>query len=265
MPRLAAAFGLALVAEGCIVADDTTPRFESNVVASTHYVHRGMTENERGVAQADMNVDLDTTLGGTLGLNAWGNMDLRSTTGDAWMPPGHERKFTEIDLTAQYAQHFSAVDATAGVQSYTLPNGKEFQNGERGGTTEMFARVGRETILGVYAQGELRVDVDEADGWYAAVSLERDFQLAEKLHTRIAVLQGYSDGGESLWNYGLEHAGFADLKGSAALLYDYDAHTTLNLTLAGSTMVDHTLRSWFDDIGINPDVLWIAAGVTFRY
>lgn len=254
-------FGLLLC--GCVA--DATPRFESNVIASSHYVRRGMTENERGVAQADINVDLDTKLGGALGLKAWGNMDLNDTTGDAWYPSGHERKFTEVDLTAQYFQQFQGTDVTAGVTSYTLPNGLEFPNGERGGTTEMFARVGRETWWGIYPQGELRIDRDEADGWYGAISLQRDFAIWEKLHANLFVSQGYSDENQSFWEYGLEEAGWADLRGEATLFYDLDDHTTLHVTLGGSTMIDSTLEEWFDLIGIRDDVLWIAGGVTFRY
>ncbi len=265
MRTVTACGGLLLATTGCIVANDPGLRMEGGVLASSHYVRRGMTENERGVAQVDLNVDLDTRLGGVLGLVVFGNMDLNDETGDAWYPPGHERKFTEVDLAAEYSQTFAETDATVGVTSYTLPNGLEFPNGERGGTTEMYARVGREVVWGLYPQLELRIDRDEADGWYANLSVRREFPLLDKLDAELVVSQGYIDGNEAFWEYGLDEAGWADLRAEAKLRYRFDDQTTFHLTVAGSTMIDSTLEEWFDLIGIRDDVTWIAAGVTFSY
>src|SRR5262245_20656609 len=90
---------LVLAASGCIVVEDKEAvHVEADVLAASHYVRRGMTENERGVFQGQLNNDFDTTLGGALGLHVFGNMDMNDEVGDAWYPDGHERKFTEIDL-----------------------------------------------------------------------------------------------------------------------------------------------------------------------
>jgi hypothetical protein len=47
--------------------------------------------------------------------------------------------------------------------------------------------------------------------------------------------------------------------------YVYDEHTNLNLTLAGSTMIDGTLQDWFDVLGIDSDNLWLSVGGTWSY
>jgi hypothetical protein len=266
--RIAApSYCLVLALPGCIVIEDKEAiHVEADVLASSHYVHRGMTENERGVIQAQLNDDFDTTLGGALGVHVFGNMDMNDETGDAWYPDGHERKFTEIDLAAQYSQQFAGTDVTAGIESYTLPNGLEFPNGERGSTTELFARVGHEVTWGLYPQLELRADYDEADGWYLNLSVRRDFPLpVDRLHLDLMVSQGFIDEDQAFWEYGFEETGWADLRGEARLLYDWDDHTTFHLTIAGSTMIDQELQDWFQLIGIRDDVAWIAAGVTFRY
>lgn len=266
-PFLLASLALLLAGPGCLIDAGIAPVFESNVVAATHYVHRGMVQNERGVAQADLNVDLATTSDGTIGLKAWGNLDLSDQTGNAWFPSDHGGKFTEVDLTAQYGQRLAGFDMTAGVQSYVLPNGLEFPNGERGNTTEFFGRVGKESFLGLYPQLELRLDWDEADGWYAHASVARDFafEFEPRLRAQLLVGQGYSERDESDWNYGLEESGLADLVGQATLFFDWDDHTTFHVALAGSKLIDADLARWSRALGIDDDLLWLTAGMTFRY
>lgn len=255
-----------LLLGGCILASDVPPGFDGSVEVATHYVHRGMVENERGVLQAEAATTLPTIFDGDLRLSTWGNLDLSDQTGNAWMPPDHGGKFTEIDLTASYSQQFAGFDVTGGVQNYILPDGLEFRNGERGATTEVFARVGRETIWGLYPQLELRVDWDEADGWYGRGSVERDFtfEFDPKLHAVIEVGQGYSQRDESDWNYGIEKSGLADLTGRATLLYDWDDHTTFHLTAAASRLVDPEIARWTRDIGIDDTPMWLAVGATVR-
>ncbi len=76
---------------------------------------------------------------------------------------------------------------------------------------------------------------------------------------------GYAGRDQAAWMYGLEQSGWADLRGSVMLNYDWDDRTTLQLGLHASTIVASTLDTWFDDLGIDSDVYWVSLGVNWHF
>ncbi|MEM7263213.1 MAG: hypothetical protein AAF488_14580 [Planctomycetota bacterium] len=258
---------LALVAalslSGCILPEEVTPLVGSSFAVATQYNHRGMVQNEKGVAQGSLRVDVPVRGDGNLRIETWANMDLGNDTGDAWMPNGHGGKVTEVDLMAAYSRRIGAIGATLGVVSYILPNGLEFPNGERGTTTEWFLSIVGE-ILGVTTEAELHYDWDEVDGYYAKVGARKGFKR-EKLGAEIGAHLSYSDDDHSDWTYGLSESGFADVRATGKVTYDFDDRTTFYGELGLSTIIDSELRDWFDLIGIEENNVWLELGVNWRF
>lgn len=255
---------VALLSVGCFAPDGARPELQLSLDAATAYVHRGMPQNQNAVVQGGTQVIMPTRGGGSVGLRSWTNIDLTRDKGDAWFPDGGRGHPSQFDLVADYAHNFGPVGVTAGVAGYSLPRGESFPNGPRGATTELFVRVDAE-VLTLNPSLQLNFDVDAADGFYANAAVARGFVLNDKLDANVSVSLGYSDSKHSLWAYDFPTSGVADLRVQGVLGYVYDEHTNLNLTLAGSTMIDGTLQDWFDVLGIDSDNLWLSVGGTWSY
>ena len=255
---------LLLPLAGCLVPDDGVPVVNMGLDAKTAYIHRGMPQNQNEVLQGSAQIILPTRDGASMSVTTWGNLDLTNDKGDAWFPDGSSGHFSELDVIGDYARTIGPVDLTAGLQRYSLERGDVFPNGPRGATNELFVRLSGEALT-VKPILELRLDVDEAKGFYANAGVGKDFVLSEKFDAHVGAGLGYSNAKHSFWAYDLPVSGLADLSGEATLGYTYDDHTRLHLTLAGSTMVDSTLRDWFDILGIDRDNVWMGLGVSWSY
>ncbi len=260
--RLAALVSIALTA--CVLPAKQTPHVDLELGVASQYNHRGMVENANGVVQGQVDVGLATKDGGSLDLVAWGNADMTTDPGDAWFPKGNQGRFSEIDFKAIYSREFQGTDVSIGVVNYDVPKGDQFPNGERGETNELFISVSREfhTLVPEFV---LHYDFDEAKDFYLEAACSRSFEINDKFGAEVRVNLGWSGRDESFWNYGLPQQGFADLGAKATLAYFYDPQTTIRAFLAGSTIVDGTLRDWFDLIGVEKNNLWAGVGVTWSF
>lgn len=252
----------------CIAVENAAPQTTWNVDAATKFVRRGMVQVDNDVLQGTMNTALPVRGDGRLDFNVFGNLDMHEDAGDAWFPGGDAGRFSEIDLGASYTRTVGAVDLTAGITSYNLPRGNLFLNGERGSTTEVSV-TGALDVSGFRPRLEVHYDYDEVDGFYIRGGVSRAFPINEKLTADVDVSLAYTDQHQSFWNYGVPDgfggAGLADLQGTGRLRYAFDAHTTLQLLIAGSTIVDKDIRDWFDVIGIDKNNLWAGLGVEWSF
>ncbi len=256
--------GVCLALAGCIVPKDSKPQVDLGVDVASKFVHRGMTQVDRPVLQPSLGVGLDTTMGGNIGLSTTGNIDLHNDTGDAWFPDGHAGRFTQIEMVADYSQKFGWLELQGGLHSYNLPNGQEFTIGERGGTNEVFLMASTE-VLETTPYVSVHYDFDEVKDVYARAGITENFDLGGSFTLDLDGSIGYAGADQAAWMYGLEESGWADLRGSILLDYGYDERTTLSLGLHGSMMVDSTLESWFQDLGIDSDVFWMSLGVKWNF
>ncbi|MGE3164522.1 MAG: hypothetical protein AB7O52_06435 [Planctomycetota bacterium] len=263
LPRLLLGV-LAMNLVGCLVPKGSIPTYDLSVVAATQYNHRGMVQVDADVVQGEMRVSLPTVDGGNLMLSTFGNLNLHDGIGDSWFPDGKSGKFTEVDLGLAYFRDLGPVAITGGVLAYVLPDGREFPNGIRGSTTELFGNVEGE-LLGFVPSLTLHYDGDEVDGVYVETGVRRPFELSDKLSADVAVNLGYSDKKQSDWNYGLDRAGLADLRGELKVFYAWNDTTTFMAGIAGATILDDELRDWFDLLGIESDNLWGFIGVLWTF
>lgn len=267
---------LLALAPGCFVPKDARPEVDLGLHAMTHFVHRGMTNNEHGVVQGNLAVGVPTDEEGkgNLSFTAMGNVDLDDDTGDAWFPDGNGGHVTQTDLGVRWTYTLEDVRLTVGTLSYVLADGDQFRFSPaleaRGPTTEFFVRASTD-VAGFTPAVTLHYDWDEIDGFYGEADVSRTFELVRDdeedrtlLSARANVGLAYSDRNQSAWNYGLQKGGLADLRGGIELGYAFDERTTLVLAVRGSSILDNQLRGWFDVIGIDPDVAWASLGIRFR-
>jgi hypothetical protein len=269
MSRIPCALLVSSLLGSCLVVPEgAKPEVLIGAQLASEYNFRGMTNNERGVLQTEMEVVLPTKLEtGSISLRGWANWDLQDSTGDAWFPDGHEGEPTQFDTHLAYTEEYRGFDLTTGFISYALQNPDDFPlTDERGETKELFANVSRLVAWGLVPSLTIHYDFDEVDGWYFNGAVAREFPIDEKFVADASLSLGYSDEDQSDWNYGLPESGLADLRATGRVSYLFDAHTTLHASLNGSTMVDEDLRDWFDDdINVDPDTFWITLGVTWAY
>jgi hypothetical protein len=246
----------------CFVPDDARPGVDIGLAVASKFVHRGMTLVDEPVLQPDLGVTIPTEGDGVVGITVRGNLDLRNDTGDAWFPSGHAGRFTQIDQIVDYTHTLGGVTLRGGLHGYTLPNGLEFENGERGNTSEVFVTASAE-VLETTPYVSWHYDFDEVRATYYRAGLQERFELADRWSLTLDGSLGYVTSGQALWMYGLAESGVGDLRGSAILGWAVDARTTIEFAANGSSMQDQTYDDWFRDLGIADDVLWFSLGVAW--
>lgn len=264
--RGATAAALAALA-GCaaVVDEERGATFAGRVEVADKFVHRGMPQNRNWVAQGAVDTTLPTEWGDSLTIGAFANMDLKSSTGAAWFPGGHGGRISQFELTGTYAHTFeNGLTLAGGIHNYNVPFGESFPNGPRESTNELFV-IGEIEVLDARPELQIRHDFDQANGTYVRLGIGEEFPVGEQVGLELRSHLGWSSASQSLWNYGLDESGFADLQASATVFYDYDPHTRIGASLTGSTIVDSDLRDWFELIGIESDNLWIGVFVVWTY
>lgn len=255
---------LPLAAAGCIVSEDAKPEVGFGATLATRFVHRGMTLVDNPVVIGELGVQLPTIHGDTLAVEVEGAMELRNDTGGAWFPDGHAGRFTQIEFQASHQRQFGDVAVRAGVHSYNLPNGLEFVNGERGGTTEVFV-LASANVLEASPYFGIHYDFDEVRGGYYRAGIAEDIPLGADWSLALDGSLGYASEAQAVWMYGLPDSGLADLRGEAVLRWQYDKRTRLLAGVHGSMMVNSDQDRWFRDLGIDDDPIWFTFGVNWVF
>lgn len=267
--RAALAVGiLPFFATACLVPEKATPSVAVSTELASKFVHRGMTNVDKAVLQPRLAVALPTVTDDRLSLVAWGNLDLHNDTGNAWFPDGQASRFSQIDFIADYQRRLNdTFTVRGGIHNYNLPNGLEFLNGERGATTEVFAQISA-NVLEATPYFAWNYDFDEVRGAYYRAGITESFDLGKGFTIVLDGSLGYASSAQAAWLYGIDTAGFADLRGRAQLNYQYDARTQLTASVNGSYIVDDTIRDWFPQIaanGVDPDPIWFTIGVGWTF
>ena len=264
---------ISVTATGCFIPEDAQANVSLGGEFATKFVHRGMTQVDRGVFQPRMSIALPTVNGDRISVTTLANMDLSNDNGDAWFPRGHAGRFTEIDFRAAYdTQLNDTFHVSAGVFSYNLPNGQEFANDgrggpgdERGGTNEVFVTVSA-NVLEATPYFSWHYDFDEVRAAYYRVGLTESFEINDTWNVVLDGSLGYATSGQSDWLYDLDKAGWADLRGKVVVNYRYDNRTTISGGLHGSSIQKGALDSWFNDVGVpNDDPVWFSLGVNWNF
>ena len=254
---------VSVLPSACILPKEEHAKVSLGTTLASKYVHRGQTLVDGPVFQPKLAVTANTVDGGSVRLQAFANMDLRNDTGAAWFPDGHAGRITEMEYVGAYSRSVGGIDLEGGLHSYNLPNGLEFVNGERGGTSEIFVTASTE-VLEARPYASIHYDFDEVGGAYYRGGITESFDLGAGFELVLDGSLGYVSEAQAAWMYGLAESGFADLRGMAELTYLFDERTVLSFSLNGSTIEDSDLRRWFvNDIRIDADPIWVTLGVVW--
>jgi len=227
----------------CVLHRDRAVTVDADASVGSSYVFRGQTMVDGPVAQGNARVGVPLAVGGAVQLAGFANVDLTNDVGGGWFDDGHAGEFTEYDGIAAYAFDAGPLTVEAGAQYYGWPNASDFP---------FSVTVFRE--------------VDEVNGAdYAQAALAREVPLAKALRLELGGSLGWSDATHSLWLYRRETDGFSDLAGRAHVAWDARDWLTVRIGAHASTILDDTMRGWFDGKANDADVVWFTLGVAVAF
>lgn len=249
----------------CIFHRDRAATIDADASIGTAYVFRGQTMVDGPVAQGNARVGLPLAIGGAAQFAGFANVDLANDAGGGWFDDGHAGEITEHDAIASYAFDAGPLTVEAGAQYYGWPNASSFPFQPFPSTTQAFVRVGAD-VAGFAPSLVVFRDVDEVAGAdYAQAALARELRLAKALRLEFGASLGWSDATHSLWLYRRGTDGFSDLAGRAQIAWDARDWLTVRLGAHASTIVDDTMRTWFDGKANDADVVWFTFGVAVAF
>lgn len=192
------------------------------------YIWRGLALTDGPVMQPSL------TLGaGGLSLNAWGNFELDDVN-------DNEFKFTEIDLTADYAFELEMVTLNIGVIYYTFPN-TDFDS-----TLEFYVSAALNTIISPSVT--VYKDVDLVEGMYANFGLGYDLPIEDSdVTVSLAANAGWGDEDHNLFYYGAAEATFTDLLLSGSVSIPLTDQLSLGGMLAWSNLLSDEIEANFEE------------------
>jgi len=226
---MAAMVPVSAMAEGLLPVSIGTDHTYNN-----KYIWRGLNATDDPVYQGDV---WTSYKGFTL--NVWWNVDLTDINGE-------KGNFTEVDYNIDYSWDYDDFSFSAGGIMYDFP---QFANTE---TFEVYAGVGYDMI----AQPSLTLyyDMDDADGFYALMSVGHSFDLMDNelysvdadMISASLDLSASAGWASENWNdfyYGAAHSTFVDVVAGASLPIGITDYVTVTPSAAYSTVVDGALRT----------------------
>lgn len=269
---------VSLTFAGCIIPKDAKPTAALSTQLASKWVVRGQNFNDKPTLLPRLAVSAPTTTGDSIKLVGEGAMPLGNDTGASWYPDGHAGRFAQIDLIGSYVKTIGDVTFEGGVHNYVLPNGKEFVNGERGTTSELFV-LASANVLEATPYVSAHYDFDQVQDWYFRGGITESIPLGGAFDISLDGSIGYITNGQAQWLFGADKSGIADLRGMIALNWRYDERTTFNISLNGSTMLDSGIARWMQQqnqftigtsgpnfgTGIDPDPVWVSIGGGFQF
>lgn len=254
------------IASSCVIDDGAQPHVDLDLQTASSEVIRGMVQTERGVLIPGTVVSLPAKEDGTIIVMTQGSLELSDNTGDAWRPDGHSGRFGRFDWSVLYKQSLENLLLTFGLINYNLPNGLEFPFGERGSTTELLFEASTHA-WGVQPAIRFNYDVDEVEGLYLQFAVSKRLEFGDDWNLGLDLGLAWMDDEQAFWQYAQVPAtsGVADLRATAKLTYAIDQHTSAELELGLSEVIDSEFREWFELLDVDPSQIWVGLGVRWSY
>ena len=213
-----------------------TPAVDLDVTFNSKYVWRGMLLVDDWVVQPSLNLGL-----GGFTFNLWGNYEPTDQT-------GHEKEFTELDLTLEYAFEAGKFSFPVGVIHYLFPNTSALA------TTELYAGVAYDWLI----SPSLTVyhDLDQAaGGTYLNLAAAYSYQVpglpsGVSLGVELSASLAYATSDYLQAYFGVDKAAWSDWSlGLALPLGVLDGRLTFTPAVSYSDLVDSELRDTTPDHG----------------
>ena len=214
--------------------EKTKWKADFDLTFNTKYVWRGILLVDDPVLQPSANFNY-----GGFTFNVWGNFETTDVN-DYGEPHGSgKNKFTEIDLTAEYAFTLGDFSIPVGVIHYLFPNtGVD-------ATTELYAGVSYDWI--VSPSLTFYQDVDEAHGQYilAGLDFSHDFPAFNKLVSAgIGLSAGvaYASSDYNEFYFGVDEAAFSDWNIGLTLPVAIGKYLTVTPAVTYTALIDSKLK-----------------------
>ena len=220
-------------------AEQTKWKADFDLTYNSKYVWRGILFVDDPVLQPSANFNY-----GGFTFNVWGNWETTDVN-DYGEPHGSgKNKFTEVDLTAEYAFTLGDFSIPVGVIHYLFPNtGVD-------ATTELYAGVSYSWI--VSPSVTLYQDIDEAHGQYilAALDFSRDLhKFNDLISLSIGASAGvaYASSDYNDYYFGVDEAAFSDWNASLSLPVAIGKYVTVTPAVTYTALIDSKLKDTTED------------------
>jgi len=224
------------------------------------YLWRGQLYNDEAVLQPSFTAATDFGLS----FNAWGNYNLTDNLGD-----DVKNEFNEVDLTVSYDIPIEALSLSVAVAEYVFPHTTvEDDAGVRNsapGTREVQVTAGLDEVI-LAPSLLVAYDFDEADGFYASLSISHSLELADGLSLDGALAIAAASSDYNLYYFGVDDDALNDATATLSLGYEIME----NLSLGAYVTYAKLLDSDIEDAADASDALFndgdiVVGGVTAEY
>lgn len=236
------------ISAGSAFAEESAFKVDTNIGAFSHYVFRGAVLDEE--------------------LNAQGNITVSHESGffaDAWMLHSlsedsditGEAELNEVDLTFGYASTYNNIDYSAGLITYTYPDGTDADY-------EFFTTAALNNLI-VTPYAEVYADMKNVTSLYAKLGLEKDIDVSEAMTLTAGASIGMASKdycsaatdtdkeSDTLWD--------AVLYANAA--YALSEKSALNFSVMYSALADGGVDDYADKNAIADDA--VVGGISFSH
>ena len=234
-------------------AEENEWSFEFDVTANSKYVWRGINLVDAPVLQPSAAVSY-----GGWSFAVWGNME--TVNANNYGSHGNANgKFTEVDLTLEYAWDYGDWSFAVGIIHYIFPN-----TGFKA-TTEVYGSVGYgcllEPTITIYQ------DIDQSHGTYITFGLSHTFEEVWKptentsMDVEIGGTVGWGSSSNNAFYYGAGNSGLTDFTTSLGFPVDLGKGWSLKPAINYSTLLDQNIQS-----NQSPDTnVWYGLSLTYSF
>jgi len=193
------------------------------------YAWRGMILSDDPVWQPGADVAYDTGDFGELGLGVWASLGI---------PDNRQQNnlgLAEVDYTGTWSKSFGPVACSLGYRLYAFEEAHDFD------MQELFATVAYENDI-VTPTLAYYYDLDESDGSYVTLGLDRSFQVTDRVEVGAGLGLGMGSSAYNRYYFESDHTTVTDFNARLFGKYFLTDNVYIGATLGWSSLLDTTIR-----------------------
>jgi len=250
---------LALSISACALPKGV-PTVDARVDAASQYIFRGALQNAEPVLQPSASVRLPLSSTTGIGAGVWTNVNVRDGTGDALLPDGNGQSFSEIDTNATFFQESGGVEYAIGLINYAFPS----NTAAIPSLTEAFASA--QWVAGGWGNAfAAYYSLNDFSGLYLRADFSRLWKINSRMDFDLGLGLGYSDEKHSLYTYGAQASGLADVSLTGTLGYRLDKRTTASFFVTAVQIAESAIQDGLDALGVETSNLIVGASLIWTY
>ncbi len=220
------------------------------------YAWRGLILSIEPVFQPSAAVGVDLNDYGALSAGVWANMGIGDNRA------AHASGVDEIDYSFGWERDFGPVTIGVGYTYYELL-----------GTSPANAYNMHEVSAAIFYKNDFVTpflknfyDINESDGYYAQLGLEREFALTQSrsLCLNISAYASWADASYNKYYFDCDHGTVTDYNVLMVLSYALTERITISATLAFSGVIDGVIREYAQEEQDYSDFVWSGFSIAFQ-